>query len=96
MQLTGSGVWGPPRDPEEAVRVLRRAVELGVDLIDTADMPTTYGSPIYRNHRPAADASCVALARAAGAVVLGKTVTTEFAALTPGKASRQSVWKPAK
>ena len=55
------------------------------DLIDTADMPTAYGSPIYRGHRPMADASCVALAKAAGAVVLGKTVTTEFAAFTPGK-----------
>ncbi|HZE05109.1 MAG TPA: aldo/keto reductase [Solirubrobacteraceae bacterium] len=37
MQLTGEGVWGEPRDPDEAVRVLRRAVELGVNLIDTAD-----------------------------------------------------------
>jgi pyridoxine 4-dehydrogenase len=37
MQLTGEGVWGPPKDPEEAVRVLQRAVELGVDLFDTAD-----------------------------------------------------------
>ncbi|MFG6192326.1 aldo/keto reductase [Nonomuraea sp. JJY05] len=37
MSLTGPGVWGPPRDHDEAVRVLRRAVELGVDLIDTAD-----------------------------------------------------------
>lgn len=37
MQLTGEGVWGPPKDPDEAVRVLRRAVELGVDLFDTAD-----------------------------------------------------------
>jgi aryl-alcohol dehydrogenase-like predicted oxidoreductase len=37
MQLTGRGVWGPPRDHDEAIRVLRRAVELGVDLIDTAD-----------------------------------------------------------
>lgn len=55
------------------------------DLIDTFDMPTSYGSPIYRNHRPVADASCVALARAAGAIVLGKTVTTEFATFTPGK-----------
>jgi aryl-alcohol dehydrogenase-like predicted oxidoreductase len=36
MQLTGPGVWGEPRDPDEAVRVLRRAVELGVTLIDTA------------------------------------------------------------
>ncbi|MGS2647586.1 oxidoreductase [Streptosporangium sp. LJ11] len=37
MQLTGEGVWGDPRDPEEAVRVLRRAVELGVNFFDTAD-----------------------------------------------------------
>ncbi len=37
MQLTGPGIWGDPADPDEAVRVLRRAVELGVDLIDTAD-----------------------------------------------------------
>jgi pyridoxine 4-dehydrogenase len=37
MQLTGSGVWGPPKDPDEAVRVLRRAIELGVNLVDTAD-----------------------------------------------------------
>jgi Asp-tRNA(Asn)/Glu-tRNA(Gln) amidotransferase A subunit family amidase len=55
------------------------------DLIDTVDMPTSYGSPIYRGHRPDADASCVALARAAGAIVLGKTVTTEFATFFPGK-----------
>jgi Asp-tRNA(Asn)/Glu-tRNA(Gln) amidotransferase A subunit family amidase len=69
----------PPRGPLHGIPI---AVK---DLIDTADMPTAYGSPIYRGHRPAADASCVALARAAGAVVLGKTVTTEFAAFTPGK-----------
>lgn len=37
MQITGPGVWGPPKDPAEAVRVLRRAVELGVNFIDTAD-----------------------------------------------------------
>ncbi|HEU0257609.1 MAG TPA: aldo/keto reductase [Microbacteriaceae bacterium] len=37
MQLTGKGVWGPPADPDEAMRVLRRAVELGVTFIDTAD-----------------------------------------------------------
>ncbi len=69
----------PPRGPLHGVPI---AVK---DLIDTVDMPTGYGSPIYRGHRPAADAACVALARAAGAVVLGKTVTTEFAAFTPGK-----------
>ncbi len=37
MQITGPGVWGDPKDPDEAVRVLRRAVELGVTFIDTAD-----------------------------------------------------------
>ncbi len=60
-------------------------VPLGVkDLIETADLPTRYGSSIYDGFRPAADADCVALARAAGAVVIGKTVTTEFAYFTPG------------
>lgn len=43
MQLTGQGIWGPPRDRGEAMRVLRRAVELGVDLIDTAD---SYGPSV--------------------------------------------------
>src|SRR5690606_24560299 len=37
MRITGEGVWGPPRDRDEAIRVLRRAVELGVTLIDTAE-----------------------------------------------------------
>ena len=55
------------------------------DLIATADMPTSYGSPIYSGHQPANDATCVALAREAGAVVLGKTVTTEFATFQPNQ-----------
>src|SRR5205807_8257404 len=55
------------------------------DLIDSADLPTTYGSPICAGHRPKADAACVAALRAAGAVVLGKTVPTEFAAYRGGK-----------
>jgi Asp-tRNA(Asn)/Glu-tRNA(Gln) amidotransferase A subunit family amidase len=54
------------------------------DLFDTFDMPTAYGSPIYAGHRPASDAASVALARAAGAIVVGKTVTTEFATFHPG------------
>ena len=54
------------------------------DVFDTFDMPTSYGSPIYENHCPAADAASVALARAAGAIVVGKTVTTEFATFHPG------------
>ena len=49
------------------------------DIIDTAELPTEHNSPIYRGHRPKADAACVALLKAAGCLVLGKTVTTEFA-----------------
>lgn len=44
MRLTGPGIWGPPRDREECLRVLRRAVELGVDFIDTADSYGPYVS----------------------------------------------------
>jgi len=54
------------------------------DVFDTADMPTRCGSPIHANHQPAGDAAAVALCREAGAVVLGKTVTTEFATYHPG------------
>ena len=54
------------------------------DIIDTHDMPTCHGSPIHEGHRPSADAACVALAREAGGVILGKTVTTEFALRHPG------------
>jgi Asp-tRNA(Asn)/Glu-tRNA(Gln) amidotransferase A subunit family amidase len=58
---------------------------LGVkDLFDTADLPTTYGSDVYAGHRPAADAATVALCREAGAVLAGKTVSTEFAYFHPG------------
>ena len=54
------------------------------DVLDTADMPSEYGSPIWRGWRPRADAAAVAWARHAGAVVVGKTVTTEFATRKPG------------
>ena len=58
---------------------------LGVkDVLDTADLPSEYNSPLWAGHRPRADAACVAWARAAGAAVLGKTVTTEFATRHPG------------
>ncbi|MFL5309242.1 MAG: amidase [Myxococcales bacterium] len=67
-------------------RPLLRGLPVGIkDLIDTADLPTTYGSPIYAGHRPKTDAACVAALRASGAVVLGKTVTTEFAAYRGAK-----------
>lgn len=61
-------------------------VPFGVkDIIDTFDMPTEYGSPIYAGHRPRRDAACVAMGRKAGGVVMGKTVTAEFAVNYPGK-----------
>src|SRR5689334_15576710 len=59
-------------------------VPIGVkDVIDTFDMPTEMGSPIYRGNRPMADAACVALLRRAGAVILGKTATCELAGMAP-------------
>ncbi|WP_320178391.1 amidase [Roseovarius pacificus] len=55
------------------------------DIIDTKDMPTACGSPILEGRRPAEDATVTSLLRRAGAVVLGKTVTTEFALSHPGR-----------
>ena len=66
-------------------RGLLHGVPMGVkDIVDSHDQPTTYGSPIYKTHQPLADAATVALARNAGAILLGKTVTTEFANRHPG------------
>lgn len=84
-------------DPELALKQARQCdreapksrlhgIPVGVkDVIDTCDMPTEYGSPIYRGHRPACDAACVAQVREAGGVILGKTVSTEFATRHPNK-----------
>jgi Asp-tRNA(Asn)/Glu-tRNA(Gln) amidotransferase A subunit family amidase len=76
---------------ERAARADRRpagpltGLVVGVkDLVDTADMPTSYGSAIYADHRPSADAAIVGLLRDAGGFILGKTVTTEFALMTAG------------
>ena len=64
-----------------AIRGLLHGLPIGVkDLYDTFDLPTSFGSPIYTNHYPATDAVSVALMRQAGGIILGKTVTTEFAA----------------
>ena len=83
-------------DPDAAIAQARavdrsgaRGVLAGVpvgfkDVIDTADMPSQYNSPIYSGNRPRSDAACVALVRNAGGIVLGKTVTTEFAWRFPG------------
>ena len=84
-------------DPELALRQARErdrqsprsrlhGIPIAVkDVIDTADMPTEYGSPIYKGHRPACDAACVAQIRELGGVIMGKTVSTEFATRHPGK-----------
>ncbi len=70
---------GPARGPLYGIPV-------GIkDVVDTVDMPTRYGSPIYQGHRPAWDASCVSLIRASGGIILGKTVTAELATFFPGK-----------
>ncbi|HEY2756074.1 MAG TPA: amidase [Pseudolabrys sp.] len=69
---------GPARGPLHGVPV-------GIkDVLDTADLPTQMGSPIYAGHQSGLDASCVAMLRAAGAVILGKTVTCELAGVAPG------------
>lgn len=82
-------------DPQAALAQARSAqanaatlhgLPVGVkDIIDTADMPTEYGCQVYQGHRPKADAACVEALRRAGAVILGKTVTTQLAYFTPGK-----------
>ncbi len=61
-------------------------VPVGIkDIIDTADMPTENGSVLHAGRTPSRDATVVSMLRAAGAVIMGKTVTTEFAARAPGK-----------
>ena len=70
-------------DPRLAAMPLR-GLPVGVkDIFDTADLPTQYGSRIYAGHRPRGDAAVVAMVRRAGGLILGKTVTTEFASLVP-------------
>lgn len=61
-------------------------VPVGVkDIFDTKDYPTEYGTPLHQGRKPMDDATAVALLRQAGAIVMGKTVTAEFAVLSPGK-----------
>ncbi|HET9664535.1 MAG TPA: amidase [Burkholderiales bacterium] len=74
------------RRDRETPRSRLHGIPVGVkDVIDTCDMPTEYGSPIYKGHRPACDAACVAQVRELGGVILGKTVSTEFATRHPNK-----------
>jgi len=72
-------------DPGLAGKPLR-GLPVGVkDIFDTVDLPTEYGSPIYAGNRPATDAAVVSQIRRAGGLMLGKTVTTEFAYQQPGR-----------
>lgn len=69
----------------EATKGLLHGIPVAVkDVIDVAGVPTGMGSPIYDGYVPFADAACVAALRSAGAVILGKTVTAEFAGVSPG------------
>lgn len=88
-------------DPEQALAQARAAdrrqaagaalgalhgVPVGIkDIIDTVDMPTEMGTVLHAGRRPAKDATVVARLRAAGAIIMGKTVTTELATYAPGK-----------
>jgi Asp-tRNA(Asn)/Glu-tRNA(Gln) amidotransferase A subunit family amidase len=78
---------GARRQAEPALAQLPlRGLPVGVkDIYETVDFATEYGSPIYAGHRPKADAAMVMLVRRAGGLVLGKTVTTEFASLQPAR-----------
>src|ERR1039458_1131004 len=88
-------------DPEHALRQAREAdarrregkalgplhgIPVGVkDIIDTGDMPTEDGTVLHAGRTPSEDATLVSMLRAAGAIIMGKTVTTELATYSPGK-----------
>ncbi len=68
----------------EVARLPLRGLPVAIkDVFDTHDLPTRYGSPLYGRHRPSADAQAVALLRRAGAVIVGKAKTAEFACMHP-------------
>src|SRR5690606_9687719 len=71
-------------DAGECKGLLRGIPYAVKDVIETAEYPTGYGSPLYLGNRSARDAACVALSKEEGAVLLGKVVTSEFATQTPG------------
>ena len=84
--LAGEAALAQARDRDRSgKKTLLNGVPFGLkDIFDSVDMPTTYGSPIYVGCRPANDASAASLPRAAGGILLGKTVSTEFANAHPG------------
>jgi Asp-tRNA(Asn)/Glu-tRNA(Gln) amidotransferase A subunit family amidase len=83
VELDVAGARRAADDGRLAALPLRGLPVAFKDIFATADLPTQYGSPVYAGHRPAADASAVVLTRQAGGIVIGKTVTTQFASLVP-------------
>ena len=82
--FTALDIEGARRTADGLASMPLRGLPVGMkDIFDTVDFPTAYGSPIYAGHRPKADAAMVMAVRRAGGVILGKTVTTEFASLQP-------------
>jgi Asp-tRNA(Asn)/Glu-tRNA(Gln) amidotransferase A subunit family amidase len=82
--IDGDAVRSRAKELDDRVAGPLQGLVVGVkDVIDTADLPTAYGSPLFSDHRPSADADVVAALRRAGALVLGKTESTEFALFHP-------------
>ena len=82
--IDGDAVRSRAKELDDRVAGPLQGLMVGVkDVIDTADLPTGYGSPLFSDHRPSADADVVAALRRAGALVLGKTESTEFALFHP-------------
>ena len=82
--FTALDIEGARRTADRLASLPLRGLPVGMkDIFDTVDFPTSYGSPIYAGHRPKSDAAMVMAVRRAGGVILGKTVSTEFASLQP-------------
>ena len=77
---------------EQRVETPLHGIPIGIkDIINTVNMPTCYGSQVYTGHYPAEEAECIRLLKQAGAVIMGKTVTTEFAFYAPGKTANPHI-----
>jgi Asp-tRNA(Asn)/Glu-tRNA(Gln) amidotransferase A subunit family amidase len=82
--INADAVRSAAKELDDQVAGPLQGLVVGVkDVIDTADLPTGYGSPLFADHQPSADADVVAALRRNGALVLGKTESTEFAMFQP-------------
>jgi Asp-tRNA(Asn)/Glu-tRNA(Gln) amidotransferase A subunit family amidase len=82
--INADAVRSAAKELDDQVSGPLQGLVVGVkDVIDTADLPTAYGSPLFANHQPSVDADVVAALRRNGALVLGKTESTEFAMFRP-------------